>query len=363
MTASAKPATADVTVVGGGVIGLAAAYACVSAGLTVILVDDRRPGEASPAAAGMLAPTLESGGGPAHRFALAARDRSPGYLSELEAAGGGRVSLNRDGILELAAGEAEAARLRTAVMPDAVWLEPADVAALEPGCSAPFGAVLHAHDGAVDNVALIAALRRILTALPGVTHVSASAVAVRVTDSDAQVRLAAGGALSAGHVVVAAGAWAAGLAGLPRAIPVEPVRGQMIGFAAASTRYVLYGSHSYAVPRPDGRTIVGSTMEHVGFDPGTTMGARDRIAAAAVELCPALAGVPVAEHWSGLRPMTADLLPILGVDPLLPRLIYACGHSRNGILMAALTGDCVAALVAGRATGHDLAPFAISRFG
>ena len=362
MTGPSKAATADVAIIGAGVIGLAAAFSCANAGLTVILVDDRRPGEASPAAAGMLAPSLEQAAGPAHQFAVAARDRYPAYLEQLEGAGGGRVALSLDGILEVPPSEAEAARLRGMAGRRGTWLEPADVAGVEPGCAAPFGALHHTADGAVDNVALVAALRRALATRADVMRVAAAAIAIRVTAHDATVRLAQGGTVSAGRVVLAAGAWVAGLEGLPRPLPVEPVRGQMIGFAAAATRHVLYGAHGYAVPRSDGRTIFGGTMERVGFDPATTADARAQITATAVALCPALASVPVTAHWAGLRPVTPDLLPILGPDPALPRLIYACGHSRNGILMAAVTGDCVAALVAGIPTGHDLGPFSVSRF-
>lgn len=362
MTEPTKRATADVAIVGAGVIGLATAFSCASAGLTVILIDDRRPGEASPAAAGMLAPSLEQADGPARRFAVAARDRYPVFLEQLADAGGGRVTLNLDGILELPPSEMEADRLRGMAGPGVTWLEPADVVGVEPGCAAPFGALHHEADGAVDNVALVAALRRALATRADVIRVAAAAVAIRVSEHQATVRLVEGGTVSAGRVVLAAGAWSAGLEGLPRPLPVEPVRGQMVGFGAAATRHVLYGAHGYAVPRSDGRTIVGATMERVGFDPATTDVARAQITAAAVALCPALASAAVTAHWAGLRPVTPDLLPILGPDPALPRLLYACGHSRNGILMAALTGDCMAALVAGIPTGHDLGPFSVSRF-
>lgn len=363
MTGSARPTTADVAIVGGGVIGLTAAFSCASVGLSVMLVDDRRPGEASPAAAGMLAPTLEQAHGPAHNFAVNGRDRYPAYLAMIEEAGGGRVALNLDGILEIPSDNAEADRLRKRAGPGLTWLDASAMASFEPGCAAPFGALHHVADGALDNVALVAALRRVLATRANVRRVASAAVAIRVTGTDAHVHLAEGGTVSAGHVILAAGAWAAGLEALPRPLPIEPVRGQMIGFASAVTRHILFGTHGYAVPRSDGRTIFGSTMEHVGFDSGTTADARDEITAAATALCPALASVPVTSHWSGLRPVTPDLLPIIGPDPAMPRLIYACGHSRNGILMAAITGDCVAAVAAGRPAGYDLTPFSISRFG
>ena len=67
-------------------------------------------------------------------------------------------------------------------------------------------------------------------------------------------------------------------------------------------------------------------------------------------------------HWAGLRPITPDRLPILGPDPDLPRLLYACGHGRNGILLAPITGEAIGALAVGAQSPHDLSPFAIERF-
>lgn len=71
----------------------------------------------------------------------------------------------------------------------------------------------------------------------------------------------------------------------------------------------------------------------------------------------------MSQAWAGLRPVTPDLLPIIDRDPAYPSLLYACGHSRNGILMAPLTADCIALLAAKMTPPHDLSPFALARFG
>jgi glycine oxidase len=149
--------------------------------------------------------------------------------------------------------------------------------------------------------------------------------------------------------------------GVPRALPVAPVRGQMVSFAAAALRHVTYGPGGYVLPRASA-TIAGSTMERVGFESGTTAEGVGAIVAAARAICPALGEAPVREAWSGLRPVTPDLLPIIGRDPDFPALLYACGHSRNGILLAPLTAHVIAALAAGEDPRHDLAPFSVARF-
>jgi glycine oxidase len=164
-----------------------------------------------------------------------------------------------------------------------------------------------------------------------------------------------------GAVVVAAGAWSPLVDGLPRALHVEPVRGQMLRLHGTPLRHAVSGPDAYVVPRGDS-TLVGSTLERVGFDSTTTPSSLARLRAAAVALCPTLAEGGVVDAWAGLRPMTPDGLPLIGQDPEYPWLVYACGHGKNGILLAPLTGECVAALVAGSVPPVDLAPFSVSRF-
>jgi len=124
---------------------------------------------------------------------------------------------------------------------------------------------------------------------------------------------------------------------------------------------VVFAEHAYLVPRKE-TTLVGATMERVGFVVDTTEEAQSALRTASVSTAPSLAKGDVVRRWSGLRPATPDFLPIVGADPGYPALIYACGHSRNGILLAPLTGDCVAALALGDQPPYDLAPFSPARF-
>jgi glycine oxidase len=277
------------------------------------------------------------------------------------------VPLDRTGVLEVAFTQDDVERLRAA-QGTADWLDATELAAAEPGLGRALGAVRHPDDGAVDNRVLLRALRALVdahhrievhevavaavrpgsragTSRGGTAHGSPAAVSER------------GDVYAGGALVLAAGAWTPLLAGLPRALPVTPVRGQMLAFGASVLRQVVYGLGGYAVPRVDGRTLVGSTMEHAGFDASTTEAALEGLRARAGALAPALRHAPEVEHWAGLRPVTPDLLPILGADPDHPRLFYACGHSRNGILLGPLSGVCVAAAIAGRPLPADLSPF------
>jgi glycine oxidase len=103
-------------------------------------------------------------------------------------------------------------------------------------------------------------------------------------------------------------------------------------------------------------------MEDVGFDAGTTPAGVMKVRAAAEEICPQLAAAETRKEWAGLRPVTPDLLPIIGPDPRHTSLLYACGHSRNGVLMAPLTGDLIADLVTESPLNHDLSQFRPDRF-
>jgi glycine oxidase len=119
----------------------------------------------------------------------------------------------------------------------------------------------------------------------------------------------------------------------------------------------------YLVPWRDGTVFVGATSEDVGFDERATASGVASLLDAAIALVPALAGATFLEARRGLRPASSDELPFIGRSAVLPGLIYACGHYRNGALLAPLTAALVAGLVSGAAADAALAPLAPSRAG
>lgn len=348
--------------IGAGLVGLASAAALAERGVAVTLLADIRRGEASPAAAGMLAPSVERHGAAALAFALAARDRYPSFLARLAARTGIDVPLNRLGILQLALDDVEATALSAIAPETARWLDGAELRALEPELTHAVGAFLHPEDGAVNNLVLMRALKALVGRHPKVRVVTKAAAAIDFTAHRVIVHTGVGERLEADRIVLAAGVWAPEIEGLPRAIPIEPVRGQMMSLAASPVRHVVYGASGYIVPRGDGRTLVGSTMERVGYDASTTPEGLAHVRAVGETICPALARARLLNPWAGLRPVTPDHQPIIGADPAVPALLYACGHARNGVLLAPLTGECIAALAAGEPPPVDISAFAISRF-
>jgi glycine oxidase len=351
----------EVIVVGGGLIGLATAAALAERDVSVTLIGERRPGEASPAAAGMLAPSVERAPGPAHAFGVAARDRYPSFLDFLADRVGIRVPLNRLGILQVAITEKGIKGLRKTALPTSRWLDANELHELEPALSHALGAVFSPDDGAVDNTIMVAALEALCAASDRITKVVGAAISIEPKQDSCTVRTESGDRHTARRVVIAAGAWAGRISGARFARSVVPARGQLVSYSASPLRHVAYGPSGYVVPRGD-LTIGGSTMENVGFDANTTTEGVNKVRDASEEICPSLASARETRAWAGLRPVTPDMLPIIGPDPENASVLYACGHSRNGVLMAPLTGDLMADLVTESPLSHDLAQFRPDRF-
>jgi glycine oxidase len=362
----------DVIVVGGGIVGLSAARSLASRGARVTVVERQRPGaEASSAAAGMLAPQAEAEAeSPLLRLALRARDRHLSLAPELEEETGIGVDLSALGLIAVAfTGEEEAGLLQrrdwqTAQGLAVEVLGPDELREAEPNLSAAARrGLLFPGDRRVDNVRLTRALAASAVQRGAALSCGRPVTALVVEDGRVAGVRAGPEILRAPTVVNAMGAWAGLLGADPEPPPVEPVRGQIVAFDMVPTllRHVVYSARGYLVPRSDGRLLAGSTSERAGYDKSVTAGALRRVLDIALEIAPALADVPVAETWAGLRPGSPDGWPILGAGAL-PGLIHAVGLYRNGILLGPLVGELAADLALGRAPEVDLTPFAPGRF-
>jgi len=189
------------------------------------------------------------------------------------------------------------------------------------------------------------------------------------------VVLESGDVLRADTVVLAAGCWSAGLAGLPPgAVPaVRPVKGQILRLApspraktpARTVRAVVAGSSVYVVPRQDGSVVVGATVEERGFDTDVTAGALYELLRDARRVVPGVTEMVLAEACAGLRPGSPDNAPIVGrcTVPGAEAVVVATGHYRQGILLTPPTADAVAAMVAGEEAPAAMRPFGPGRFG
>ena len=164
---------------------------------------------------------------------------------------------------------------------------------------------------------------------------------------------------------MAGGAWSAALAP-GESPPVRPVKGQILelrvrGAMDDPLQRIVRTPRCYMVARGDGRVVLGATMEEQGFDTAVTADGVYRLLEAAWEVLPEVGELELVQAQAGLRPGTPDNAPILG--PGEPEgLIWATGHWRNGVLLAPLTGETVAGLLAGEPLGEELQALSPSRF-
>jgi glycine oxidase len=365
----------DLIVVGGGIIGLSIAREAARSGLTVRLLDQGHPGgAASPAAAGLIGAQLEAEGpGPLLDLALLSRDLYPSFVNEVAGEADVDLRIGGHGCLLVARTPTGLAGLDRRVAFQlssglaAERLDRQGVHALEPGLAPEVeGGLYLPRDRTVDPVLLLRGLRA--AALRAGVEVRNGIAATRlIVDADRVVGVESGaGRLPSGTVLIAAGAWSGALQGEGGASPPSvPVKGQILCLLPDRPplrHAVMDEDHRYLVPRPDGRVLVGSTMERVGFDTTVTAGGLAQLAAAAVGIAPALAAAPFHSAWAGLRPAGGDELPVIGRGSLRG-LMYSYGHLRNGILLAPITARLAVALLRGDAPPLDPRPFDPLRFG
>lgn len=373
----------DVVVVGGGAIGLSCAWRAALRGARVAVLERGEPGcGASRVAAGMLAPVGELTFGEPEllELTLAAARLYPQFVADLEAASGEETGYERLGALHVALDRDEAAQLRRvhelqrSLELEAEWLPPRRCRELEPGLTPSFhGGVFAAGEAAIDPRALSRALVAALETAGGELRTGAEVVegvfdgerlvGVRTTPGSAgrlnrYAEQKSGGPfdraeseeLRAETVVLATGAWSGATEWLPEhARPrVRPVKGQVLELRRRDgeppAHHILASERVYLVPRPDGRLIVGATVEEMGFDTAVTAGGVHELLREAYRLLPDVAEMELLDAIAGLRPGTPDNLPLVGPGAI-EGLVLATGHFRNGILLAPLAAETVADLL------------------
>lgn len=363
----------DVTVVGGGVIGCAVAYELGRRGASVLVVERRDIGRgATQASAGMLAPFVETHHpGPLRALGVRSLELYDAFIADLASDSDGVVPYERTGTLEVATDDASMAELEassrqlTAEGVDCQLLGPDETRAAEPClASAVQGALLVPTQGFVGAVALTDALRQAATR-HGVTF-SAPSVASSVRPVNGHVELDIDGTrVRSRTVVIAAGSWSGCIetTGVT-AVPVRPVRGQLIRLAwtGAPLSRVIFAPDCYVVPWRDGVVLVGATVEEVGFDERATVEGVAGLLEAVGAVLPASRSAGFDAVRVGLRPGTPDALPLLGPSPGSPNLVFATGHYRNGVLLAPVTARLIADLVLDGTEDQLLRSFAPARF-
>jgi glycine oxidase len=364
---------ADVIIVGAGIIGCAIAREMTRRGAQVRVFEARAVGAgATQASAGVLAPYIEAPRqGPLLDLAVRSLQMYDAFVQELREDSGVAIEYRRAGTMEVAteAGTANqlASMIAESVLADAgaEWLPPVLAREREPSLpDSIHGALLiraHAYVAATQLTEALtwAALRHGAEFETGrrVSSVRGDAEGVEVVAED-------GSTWNADAAVIATGSWTVPVDGVVPAPPLRPVRGQLLrlSWRGEPMRHVIWGPDCYVVPWNDGTVLVGATVEDVGFDERTTAaGVRDLLDAAC-ELLPAAWGATFIDARVGLRPATPDGLPLLGPAAGAPRIVYAGGHYRNGVLLAPITGALVSAWLLDKQTDEAFAALTPDRF-
>lgn len=364
----------DVVIVGGGIVGCACAYELAKRGAKAVLLEYGTTGmQATNAAAGMLAPLTETHEpGPMLEAGVRALRAYPRLVEELQAACGFDLELRLDGILKVAFDDAQEATLRRRFAWQRElgfaleWLDGATCRELEPRLSAGVVAgVFSPGEGSVSNQMVALALARAAAAHGAAIHQHAGVRSfVRRGGRVTGVRTA-DATYACDAIVLAAGARSGQLAArLGIGLPVRPVRGQMVALGGMRTpvRHIVWGPRGYLVPRANGIVFAGATVEEVGFRRRTTAAGVRGLRAMASALVPQLRAATVHFAWAGLRPGSADGLPMIGPLPGYDNAFAATGHFRNGILLGPLTGVLVADGLLSGEWSRVPAAFAPARF-
>ena len=364
-----------VVVIGAGVAGLGSGWRLAQAGAEVLILERAQPAHAATwAAGGMIGVTSELGEAQNSEIQFSRYSNSlwPGFAKEIEAESGQSIGYRQDGALMVAASGEELSGFaaRAAADPGLRILSAAETRALSPMLTGEYAGALWAEKEAhVDSRALGEALTLAFLRAGGRLETNQAVVRIEIESANnaggrpyagakdrvgvaatlparqqkAVAAHAAYGLFPADAFVIAAGAWSGELAA-PR---VEPVKGEMILLApppgAALPAQVVWGNGIYLVPR-GGHLLVGATVERIGFDTALTDKAADYLFTHAVGLMPGLAKWRLVDHWAGLRPRSADGLPLLG-PTATPNVYLASGQYRNGILFAPAIAELICAMV------------------
>jgi len=361
-----KMSKQHVVIVGGGVIGLLTALNLAAEVESVVLLDRSSVGqESSWAGGGIVSPLYPWRYSPAvTALAHWSQDFYPQLAERLFVRTGIDPEVHTTGLYWLDLDDEQAA-LDWAAQNNRP-LSAVDVAAVHdavPVLGAGYSSAIYmANVANVRNPRLVKSLTAALLALPNVTIHEQCEVSGFVRDGERILGVStASGDMLADQVVLAAGAWSGELLKtLGLDLPVEPVKGQMILYKCASNflSSMVLAKGRYAIPRRDGHILVGSTLEHEGFDKTPTDAALASLKASAIELIPALANAQVVGHWAGLRPGSPEGIPYIGPMSGFEGLWLNCGHYRNGLVLAPASCQLLADLLLGHEPEINAAPYA-----
>ncbi|NMO94317.1 glycine oxidase ThiO [Paenibacillus lemnae] len=367
-----------ILVMGGGIIGLSCALELSRRGVNVRLLETGRcGGQASGAAAGMLAPYSENVEAPDEFFMLCRESLSlyPAWQQLVRECSGNSFEYTPSGSLYVAYHEADLLGLQSRMNwqrtcgSSAVILQGDDLFEAEPGLSRKALAALwtpeESHIYAPD---FVTALKSACLSSGVDIQEELGALDLAAWEDHIEVQAASGEIFTGDQLVVCTGAWAGELSGkLGMRIPVQPIRGQICAYTwdAEQTplNHMVFSSQGYLVQKANGTLVCGASEDIAGFDTSVTDRGIRRLLQWNKNVVPALEQAEPFHRWAGLRPSTLDGRPLIGRVPQAERVVFAAGHYRNGILLSPVTAKLAANCVEGRPLQAWQHAFRPDRFG
>lgn len=337
----------DCIVIGGGVVGMATARELALCGMKVAVFDQGRLGmEASWAAGGILSSMRPWAEEPySSSLSMTAHDRYPDFSAALQRESGIDPQYDRCGMLLIDQDDVIASKK---------WLAKNKLSftesysALPPTMCIPNDVIFIPAIAQIRVTRLIKALHASLRKLKVVILENTAISGLDSAAHSCRFVQAGGTRYYADHFVVTAGAWSQRLLGdMQTDVEIEPVLGQILCVKFPERRLatmLLDGSH-YLIPRNDGHVLIGSTVEHVGFNKKTTTRARDHLMQWACALWPDIVAAIFVQQWAGLRPGTNNGKPYLGKLKNRSNVYLNTGHYRKGILQAPVCAEKIADMI------------------
>ncbi|MDO9106567.1 MAG: FAD-dependent oxidoreductase [Methylovulum sp.] len=362
--------TPDITIIGGGIIGMLSAREFFNAGASVAIIDKNRLGqESSWAGGGILLPLYPWRQDHAiTQLALQSLKLYPALAGQLLADTGLDPEWTPCGMLITK--NPDIAQATDWCATHRIRCTAADATYFDTLNTEPDHPLWLADIAQARNPRLVKSLKQDLINKGITIHEGCELTAVNI-DNNRITRIKTTSGANAAHqsavnqLVIAGGAWTGGLfqklfANLIGAPPqIAPIKGQMLLFDAQTDtlRYMVLDGERYLIPRRDGKILVGSTVEQDEFNKATTSTARDQLSTFALELLPALGNFPLIKHWAGLRPGTEHGIPYIGRHPEISNLSINAGHFRNGLVMGPASAQLLVDLMLGRATAIAPEPY------
>jgi glycine oxidase len=366
--------TTDVVIIGGGVIGCAIAYFLRKMQVNVILLERGEiGGQASGAAAGLLAPLGPlSGSGPFADLVLTGFSSLISLVPELEESSGIHLGYEQTGALRTVRNPQRIAHLKKRLASwqslglPLYWLSGEEARQHEPVLTPDIcAAIFVPEESQIQASCVVQAF--VCAAQRTGAHIYPHQEINQILTQDAKVTgvsTVQGKIIACNQLIIASGAWASHCSTfLNVTLPIHPLHGQMLLLPQTlpSLKHIVFGEAAYLAPRGN-MLLVGATKEEMGFDLTVTEHGTSWLYATAARLIPLLAESKIQAAWAGLRPKTPDSHPILGFLAPWENVLVAAGHNSVGIILSAITGQCMAEMATTGQTPPLIQPFSLDRF-